>query len=330
MIWVVNEYEGTDALQEYRKQRLNDTDEIENFRGGDCFHNGVQLRRSVVAMHSRITSNIRHSDNVTSVVLSKVETMLRKQPDARQNAKQLLYEIEFMMQQAKRALQSGTNQSSLEGASRTYSGQIRPPSEESIYSLAHRPNRQSDASQNSSPLLIFPGRMMYRSPRETISDQRDLDPHLRQSRNSAFEIGQDDMLASKFSTTLFDHVRQNSLEQDSSQSGDLRRSRSERIRQGPAVSFAHTPHQVKSHGDITTPSKQKKGKDPHYPGSNNHYSHFEPGLESWYVRGGMSPTQDGRRIAGPDPFIDSSPPRHDPTDGGTISREMQAPFDAED
>ena len=174
----MNGYKGEDSLEDYRRQRLEDPDRPRDFRGGNCFHNGRRLRQSVTRIHNSTRSDVRTSDKITGLVLTKlVEPMLREEPEARLTARMLIYEADQAISNAKTFL-AGSFRSSPPGDSGTQD-LFRPTSEESQHSRKSHANRGSDASQRSFPGTFFANesRKFYQSPGHTISGDEECEKY---------------------------------------------------------------------------------------------------------------------------------------------------------
>jgi len=102
-MWIADGFKG---LEDYRKQRLADTDRI-LFKGGDCFHDGERVLPSVLEAHKEIEDRLRRSDYITQDVLdSMVEEMLWEED--RPNAKALLRKAEGVLSRARQRLGSNS------------------------------------------------------------------------------------------------------------------------------------------------------------------------------------------------------------------------------
>jgi hypothetical protein len=100
-MWIADGFKG---LEDYRKQRMADTDRI-LFKGGDCFHDGERVLPSVVDAHREIEDRLRRSDYITQDVLdSMVEEMLWEED--RPNAKALWRKAEGVLSRARQRLGS--------------------------------------------------------------------------------------------------------------------------------------------------------------------------------------------------------------------------------
>lgn len=98
-MWIADGFKG---LEDYRKQRMADTDRI-LFKGGDCFHDGERVLPSVVDAHKEIEDRLRRSDYITQDVLdSMVEEMLWEED--RPNAKALWRKAEGVLSRARQRL----------------------------------------------------------------------------------------------------------------------------------------------------------------------------------------------------------------------------------
>ena len=109
---------GPRGLEEYRQRRKLETDEIENFRDGDCFHNGFHVLDVVHDMHKDLLENIRPSDHITKVALSGLISDMLVESEARPAAKFLYLKsirlINEAEKQAKTAIEKRwSSQSSL-------------------------------------------------------------------------------------------------------------------------------------------------------------------------------------------------------------------------
>jgi hypothetical protein len=100
-MWIADGFKG---LEDYRKQRMADTDRI-LFKGGDCFHDGERVLPSVVDAHKEIEDRLRRSDYITQDVLdSMVEEMLWEED--RPNAKALWRKAEGVLSRARQRMGS--------------------------------------------------------------------------------------------------------------------------------------------------------------------------------------------------------------------------------
>jgi hypothetical protein len=117
-IWIADGYRG---LLEYRRQRKAETDELPDFRGGDCFHDGHKVLDVVANAHANIEDRLRKSDHITKTVLdTMVDEMLWIED--RPKAKPLLLKAEKALQTERRKrLGSSRNEG-------IHMGQTRPDS----------------------------------------------------------------------------------------------------------------------------------------------------------------------------------------------------------
>jgi hypothetical protein len=75
-IWIANGYKG---LEEYRRQRKAEIDNIPDFDCGDCFHNGREVLKTVGIAHRNMEKRLQLSDHITkSVIDTMVKEMLWK------------------------------------------------------------------------------------------------------------------------------------------------------------------------------------------------------------------------------------------------------------
>ena len=103
-MWIADGYKG---VVDYRRQRMAETDEIPNFKGGDCFHDGERVLKAVIDAHKDIELRLRRSDYITKDVLdSMVEEMLWEED--RPNAKALWRKAEGVLLRAEQKLAKNT------------------------------------------------------------------------------------------------------------------------------------------------------------------------------------------------------------------------------
>lgn len=161
---MVSGFEGNDGLGQYRKQRLQDSDKVDDFRGGNCFHNGRTIRNSVSQIHDRIRDDIRRADHIIGLVLDGlVPKMLREQPDTRLTARQLNYEAEQAIKKAKSSLTRSPTSNVTDSSPESF----RPPSGQSHYSRQSRQDRNSDGPAKQASAALYSNEFTH-SPRETL------------------------------------------------------------------------------------------------------------------------------------------------------------------
>ena len=98
-VWVVH---GWGGLQEYRRRRRMETDEIPGFRDGHCFHDGEKVLRTVHTMHRNLAEDRRASDHISAGQdLYEMIRLMLEQPKARPEAKELYYKAERITNQAR-------------------------------------------------------------------------------------------------------------------------------------------------------------------------------------------------------------------------------------
>lgn len=88
-VWVTL---GLPAVERYSQVRSAETNKIDGFRDGDCFHDGHKRLQCVGSMHDYLLKNsIRLADKITPLVLKEiVPNLLKEEPDARWDVR-LLY-----------------------------------------------------------------------------------------------------------------------------------------------------------------------------------------------------------------------------------------------
>jgi hypothetical protein len=102
-MWIADGYKG---LLDYRQQRTAESDRI-LFKGGDCFHDGERVLKSVLDAHIDIQDRLRRSDHITKDVLdTMVDEMLWDED--RPNAKALWRKAEMVLARARQRLSMNT------------------------------------------------------------------------------------------------------------------------------------------------------------------------------------------------------------------------------
>ena len=92
---------GLLGLQQYRKEREHETDRINGFRGGNCFHDGNAVLQCVNQTHQNIIQKkLRRSDYFTEKLLENLVNWTLKVSEARLNARQLRYAIQGILGEA--------------------------------------------------------------------------------------------------------------------------------------------------------------------------------------------------------------------------------------
>lgn len=103
-IWIADGYHG---VMSYRQQRIAETEKVPNFNGGDCFHDGERVLKTVLDTHKDIELRLRRSDYITKDVLdSMVEEMLWEED--RPGAKALWRRAAGVLSRARKKLSSNT------------------------------------------------------------------------------------------------------------------------------------------------------------------------------------------------------------------------------
>src|SRR5436190_18169791 len=77
-VWITNGYKG---VIDYRRARRAETNEISNFRGGHCFHNGEKVLTAVLETHKIVTLDLNPVDYVTKDVLDSMVTEMLWETD---------------------------------------------------------------------------------------------------------------------------------------------------------------------------------------------------------------------------------------------------------
>jgi len=99
-IWIAYGY--SEGIIEYRRSRKDETDRIQGFRDGDCFHDGEKVLRAVLKWHKDILPILRNSDKITASVLNMVEVDMLVLSDARSQALQLWHKCQGILEKARR------------------------------------------------------------------------------------------------------------------------------------------------------------------------------------------------------------------------------------
>jgi len=102
-VWIEEGYNG---LVDYRKKRMAETDRI-LFKGGDCFHDGVRVLKSVLDAHRDVEDSLRRSNYITSDILHSMMGEMMWVED-RPNAKTLWRKAEAVLSKARQRLSAKT------------------------------------------------------------------------------------------------------------------------------------------------------------------------------------------------------------------------------
>ena len=101
-IWITG---GLRGLRSYRQARSAETDQIEGFRDGDCFHNGETPLRCIEQYHLAASENMTVSDTLTTQVIDHmISYMLDERSEARLSAQQLWLKSDRLIGQARKML----------------------------------------------------------------------------------------------------------------------------------------------------------------------------------------------------------------------------------
>jgi len=98
-VWIEEGYNG---LVDYRKKRMAETDRT-SFKGGDCFHDGVRVLKSVLDAHRDVEDSLRRSNYITSDILHSMMGEMMWVED-RPNAKTLWRKAETVLSKARQRL----------------------------------------------------------------------------------------------------------------------------------------------------------------------------------------------------------------------------------
>lgn len=101
-IWVVR---GWDGLQEYRRRRRMETQNIANFRGSDCFHDGDTTLSVVNEMHNNLIHDCGRSDHVTEAALTHMIREMLEVQDGRRTARVLYIKSDRILSAAVKELE---------------------------------------------------------------------------------------------------------------------------------------------------------------------------------------------------------------------------------
>jgi hypothetical protein len=173
-VWVVH---GKDRLEEYRKMRQDETEQIFNFKDGGCFHDSQRVLQSVGSMHEEVFDNVRTSDHVTKSVVKKMIAEMLDEVDGRPNTKQLWLKSQNILRDAEKKLKSSkTTQPETDpfapvDRSQTFGhprGRVPPVPPPGV------PYSQSDRiAPNDTPRLWSPGTRQKKERSATINHPRE-------------------------------------------------------------------------------------------------------------------------------------------------------------
>jgi hypothetical protein len=85
-VWIADGYRG---VMDYRRRRKAETDQLRDFRDGDCFHDGYKVLNAVRETHRNIERSLRVTDNITKQVLDTIIKEMLWESDVRPTANQL-------------------------------------------------------------------------------------------------------------------------------------------------------------------------------------------------------------------------------------------------
>src|SRR5436309_7014312 len=100
-VWIVH---GKDRLEEYRKMRQDETEQIYDFKDAGCFHDSRDVLQCVGSMHEEVFDNVRTSDHVTKSVVKKMITEMLDEVDGRPTSKQLWAKSQNILKDAEKKL----------------------------------------------------------------------------------------------------------------------------------------------------------------------------------------------------------------------------------
>ena len=106
-VWTVH---GFDGVRRYRRKRSEATSRLQNFRGGDCFHDSQSRLDIVDEQHKNLKPDFSHEDYITGWILdTMVVEMLSQKPGSRPTAEQLDDKAERAVNRANGLLEEATS-----------------------------------------------------------------------------------------------------------------------------------------------------------------------------------------------------------------------------
>ena len=105
-VWLVY---GKGQLLEYRRQRGIETDQLNGFRDGNCFHDGRQVLTIVTNIHKTLSADARRSDHVTRRIVSMVTDEMLIDSIYRTPARALYHRTRKILSDADRLRNSALN-----------------------------------------------------------------------------------------------------------------------------------------------------------------------------------------------------------------------------
>lgn len=151
-IWVVR---GWDGLQEYRRRRCMETQNIANFRGSDCFHDGDTTLSVVNEMHNNLIHDCGRSDHVTGAALTHMIREMLEVEDGRPTARVLYIKSDRILSAAVKELERSAGSRYSGGMNAAQSSQSRmddrartPPQVPNGYDRSHSRISQGYSASN--------------------------------------------------------------------------------------------------------------------------------------------------------------------------------------
>ncbi len=175
-VWIADGYSG---LIDYRRQRVAEIEKIPESKGGDGFHDGERILKSVLDTHKEIELRFRRSDNITKdIVDSMVEEMLWEED--RPGAKALWRRAEGILSRARQKLTSSTTEarsarptSSNNNRSRTYpqlpQSPPQPPPERPLPERPRVSTSRPNSRQRQAPANVEMWRSLVRVPSRELA-----------------------------------------------------------------------------------------------------------------------------------------------------------------
>jgi hypothetical protein len=102
-VWVVHD---KSRLETYRQMRLDETEQLYDFRDQGCFHDGQKALLSVSTMHDTVFDNVRYTDHVTRSVIKKMVDEMLDEYEVRPTAIQLWSKSRKILADAEKKLKS--------------------------------------------------------------------------------------------------------------------------------------------------------------------------------------------------------------------------------
>lgn len=172
-VWIAYGYHGPKGLVAYRDARKLETDKINNFKDGDCFHDGDKVLKVVSEQHEELLNGLRRQDYVTKFVLESMVSEMLDDADCRPTAKVLWGKVrrinERAMVQLNNSSQASPTQSNISPASKSqnrFSQRKKPP----VSPTSPLPTDSPKSPVAGSSAYILNDRVQTRSPENFESE----------------------------------------------------------------------------------------------------------------------------------------------------------------